>query len=196
MNAEPALSLKNHFLIATHELGEESVFSHSLIYICDHNQDGAMGLIVNQPTSLSLKDIFDDLEMDSTHSQVNGTPVIAGGPVENNKGFVLHLREGSDSSVQDLWRSTMAVSKQVRLTTSTDIIAALARGDGPKHSLVTLGYAGWGPLQLEEELKENAWLSVEATTEILFDTPNEKKAETASKLLGIDLSLIGSLGRA
>lgn len=195
MNAEQTLSLKNHFLIATPDLGEETIFTNSLIYLCDHNQDGAMGLIINQPTSLALKDIFDDLELDCASSKVNKQIVHAGGPVESNKGFVLHLREESNDA-QDLWRSTMAVSRQVRLTTSTDIISALAQGKGPNTSLMTLGYAGWGPGQLEEELKENAWLSVEATTDILFEIAAEKKAETASKLLGIDLSLIGSLGRA
>lgn len=195
MNTEQTLSLKNHFLIATPDLGEETIFTNSLIYLCDHNQDGAMGLIVNQPTSLTLKDIFEDLELDCTNAKVNEQVVHAGGPVESNKGFVLHLREKS-SDGQDLWRSTMAVSKQVRLTTSTDIISALAQGKGPSASLMALGYAGWGPGQLEEELKQNAWLSVEATTAILFDTPAAKRAEAASKLLGIDLSLIGSLGRA
>lgn len=195
MSTEQALSLKNHFLIATPDLGEETIFTNSLIYICDHNQDGAMGLIVNQATSLTLKDIFEDLELDYTTSSTSEKIIHAGGPVESNKGFVLHLREDS-SETQDLWRSTMAVSRQVRLTTSTDIIAALAQGKGPSTCLMTLGYAGWGPGQLEEELKENAWLSVEATTDILFDTPAANKAEAASKQLGVDLSLIGSLGRA
>lgn len=195
MSTETTLSLKNHFLIATPDLGEETIFSRSLIYLCDHNQDGAMGLIVNQPTSLALKDIFEDLELEHHASQINEQTVMAGGPVESNKGFVLHLREES-SEAQDLWRSTMAVSKQVRLTTSTDIISALALGKGPSESLMTLGYAGWGPGQLEDELKENAWLIVEANTDILFHTPAHERAAAACKQLGVDLSLMAPAGKA
>lgn len=181
MESHALASLKNHFLLAMPCL-QESIFAHSLTYIFDHNEHGASGLVINRPLDLTLADIFSQLELESA-SACATQPVLVGGPVAMERGFVLH-RAGTT------WRSTLAVSAEVSITTSSDVLAAMARDEGPDEALVTIGYAGWGADQLEQELVDNAWLTVPADAHIIFDTPYEQRAAVAARKLGVDINLM------
>lgn len=176
-------NLKHHFLIAMPML-REGIFAHSLTYICEHTDAGAMGLVLNHPLDLTLNQIFEHLELDIRRPCHQ--PVLAGGPVQTERGFVLHPPQ------QGEWEATLVIVDTVALTTSTDIITALAAGTGPEDALVALGYAGWGAGQLEEELAANAWLTLPADERILFHTPVEQRLPEAARRLGVDLSLIAS----
>ncbi|MFT5577483.1 MAG: putative transcriptional regulator [Paraglaciecola psychrophila] len=175
-------NLKNHFLIAMPAL-HSGIFANSLTYICSHDADGAMGIVVNHPLDLSLDDIFEHLAIDDLQHR-HSDKIFAGGPVQTDRGFILH-RHG-----QQQWQSTLQLSTQLSLTTSQDILTAIARNQGPAQSLVALGYAGWGAGQLEQELAENAWLTTPATSDIIFNTPIEERAEAAAATLGINLARI------
>jgi putative transcriptional regulator len=177
-------SLKNHFLIAMPAM-EDPNFSHSITYICEHNEDGAMGIMINRPLNLSLGEIFEHLDIDSYDEQFDHQNVLEGGPVQTDMGFVLHRNPQE-------WQSTVVMEEGICLTTSRDILDDIANNKGPKDSLIALGYAGWGGGQLEEEMQSNAWITVKADPEILFSIPHEKRWEAATKLLGIDLSLMSS----
>lgn len=181
-------SLRNQFLIAMPSLNE-SIFSHTITYICDHSEDGAMGLVINQPLGIDMSEIFKQLDCNSSgaHSLKS---VLCGGPVQPERGFILH-------SPERRWESSLAVSNEVMLTASRDIIEAISHNQGPQKFLVALGYAGWGAGQLEEEIANNAWLTLPADPSIIFDTPLEQRWSAASKSLGIDLNLIsGTAGHA
>lgn len=175
--------LSHHFLIAMPGL-QGDFFSRSLIYLCDHSADGAMGLVVNKPLQINLDELLQHFELEGNRGQ--GQPVFAGGPVQTERGFVLHSMD------QRTWDTSTPIGNELGLTTSRDILTALAQGTGPDHSLVALGYAGWGPGQLEAELTRNAWLTLPATGEILFDTPAEQRLDAAGALLGVDLNLLSS----
>jgi putative transcriptional regulator len=184
-NAAMKETLRNHFLIAMPGM-EDSIFAHSITYLCEHNEHGAMGIVVNRPLELSFDDIFDHLEIpDFAHHHEQ--PVLAGGPVQTERGFVLHRR-----SERWCWHSTLHVTDEISLTTSRDILDAIAHDAGPQESLIALGYAGWGPGQLEQELAANAWLSLPAEAAILFDTPLEQRAHAAASRLGINLDLLST----
>ena len=174
-------SLKHHFLIAMPDL-RGGFFGDSLTYLCEHDQHGAMGLVINQALNLTLDDVFQHLDLDTRRRHPD--LVLAGGPVQTDHGFVLHRQDLRD------WESTMAIADDIALTTSRDILAAMAVGDGPEEALVALGYAGWGAGQLEEELATNAWLTLPADDLILFRTPLEQRLHAAGRKLGVDLSLI------
>lgn len=174
--------LKDHFLIAMPSM-DGGIFANSLTYICEHNADGAMGIIVNHQLDLKLDDIFKFLEISDIHYP-HPEPILAGGPVQTDRGFVLHR------STREHWQSTLKISSQISLTTSQDILSAIAHNAGPTDSLVALGYAGWGAGQLERELSENAWLTTPADANIIFNTPVELRAKAAAAQLGIDLALI------
>ena len=174
------VNLTHHFLIAMPAMADP-FFSKTLTYICEHNEQGALGLVVNRPIDLTLEDLFDQLGIPFTNPYIGGLPVLFGGPVQLDRGFVLHQPVGD-------WQSTMAVNHEVGLTTSLDILQALASGKGPKHALVTLGYSGWAPGQIEHELAENAWLTVRAAPNVMFGLPPEKRLSAAMQLLGIDFS--------
>lgn len=178
-------NLRNHFLVAMPGLQDPN-FAHSVSYLCDHTSDGAMGIVINRPLDLSWHDIFDHLDIDDSHTHIGAEPVLAGGPVQVDRGFVLHR------PTRRQWESSLAVTSDIVLTTSLDIIAALAVGDGPQSSLMALGYAGWGAGQLETELAANAWLAVPADSHILFELPYGQRAAAAARKLGIDLSLLSS----
>ena len=181
-------SLRNQFLIAMPSLNE-SIFSHTITYICDHSEDGAMGLVINQPLGIDMSEIFKQLDYNSSGSH-SLEPVLCGGPVQPERGFILH-------SPERRWESSLAVSDDIMLTASRDIIEAISHDQGPQKFLVTLGYAGWGAGQLEEEIANNAWLTLPANPSIIFDTPLEQRWSAASKSLGIDLNLIsGTAGHA
>jgi len=177
--------LRNHFLIAMPGM-EDSIFAHSITYLCEHNEHGAMGIVVNRPLELSFDDIFDHLEI-TGFERHHDQQVLAGGPVQTDRGFVLHRRDERWH-----WHSTLHVTGEISLTTSRDILDAIARDAGPQESLIALGYAGWGPGQLEQELAANAWLTLPAEPAILFDTPLEQRAHVAAARLGINLDLISS----
>lgn len=176
----PEFNLTNHFLIAMPAM-TDPYFAKSLAYVCEHNEQGAMGIVVNRPLSLSLSELFAQINMPLKQSELESMPVHFGGPVQTDRGFVLHEPNGA-------WQSTMRVSDRVGLTTSKDILQAVSDGTGPRNLLVTLGYAGWGQGQLEQELADNAWLSVLADEHILFGLPAEERLPAAMALLGIDFA--------
>ena len=177
-------SLKNQFLIAMPQL-QDMNFSHTLTYICEHNEYGAMGIVINRPLDITVSDIFKHLSMPEHKTRFDQRPVFIGGPVQTERGFVIHK-----SSSQ--WESSLQVSDNIQLTTSADILNAMAHNEGPAESLIALGYAGWGAGQLEEEMAENSWLSSPANSDIIFNTPSDHRWEAAAALIGIDLNLIST----
>lgn len=181
MNQDPA-SLKHHFLIAMPQM-EDPNFSHGLAYLCEHNEDGAMGIVINQPLELTLGDVFAHLEIHEYHTDFDAAPVMRGGPVQMERGFVIHRSE------QD-WDASADVAEGIKISTSQDILKAIATRSGPEEHLIALGYAGWGPGQLETEMAENTWLSVAADPNIMFNTAHEERWQAAASLLGVDLSLL------
>ncbi|MEH6548656.1 MAG: YqgE/AlgH family protein [Pseudomonadales bacterium] len=174
-------SFKDHFLLAMPGL-TDPMFGHSLIYLCEHTDEGAMGLVINKATHLLWTEIFASLGLET--GRESSEHILAGGPVAPDRGFVLHPPGVS-------WESSMAISDSISLTTSLDIIAALAKGEGPQPCLVTLGYSGWSGGQLEQELMSNSWLTVAADPHILFHTPAEQRLDAAARTLGIDINLLG-----
>lgn len=175
--SEQMKSLGNHLLIAMPQMQDPN-FDGTVIYICDHNEHGAMGIIINRPLDIGLGEILGQLDLGG---QDIDRPIYDGGPVQMERGFVLHSPQGE-------WQSSLQVSDGVSLTTSKDILAAIADDKGPKESLVALGYAGWGAGQLEQEIAANGWLTCPSNENILFRTPYSKKFSTAISLLGFDLS--------
>lgn len=172
----------DHFLIAMPNMLDPN-FSGTLTYICDHGDQGALGVVVNRPTELNLESLFSQIGLQLEDAQLCGEPVYYGGPVQVERGFVLHRPVGQ-------WGSTLSVNDRVGLTTSKDILEATAHCKGPAEILVTLGYAGWGPGQLEDEIKQNAWLTVQADPEVIFSLPPQERVPAAMKLLGIELSML------
>ena len=179
----------NHFLIAMPSLADPN-FSQTVTLICEHNSEGALGIVINRPMNLQLQEVLKHLGMSAATTEIEVIPIFAGGPVHMDHGFVLHEPLGQ-------WEATLKVNNQIGLTTSRDILAAIAAGKGPNKTLVTLGYAGWGPGQLEHEIADNAWLTVTHDAEIVFDIPVEKRWQAAATKLGIDLNLLaGDAGHA
>ena len=185
MNATPATSLANHLLVALPSLDDPN-FARSVVLLCQHDAGGAMGIVVNRPLELSFDDIFEHLEI-AGFARHHGQPVLAGGPVQTDRGFVLHRRDERWH-----WQSMLHVTAEISLTTSRDVLESIARDEGPQDALIALGYAGWGPGQLEQELAANAWLSLPAEASILFDVPLEQRAQAAAARLGINLGLLSS----
>jgi len=174
--------LINQLLIAMPGMADPN-FRSTVTLICEHNDDGALGIIINRPLTLKLSGLFEQLSVEDADPDAASNPVMSGGPVGTERGFVLH---GNDHSFEH----TLAVSDDIQLTLSRDVIDAMAIGDGPEKSLVAVGYAGWEPGQLEEEMLANSWLNVTATPEIVFDTPFEERWNFAARLLGIDIASI------
>jgi putative transcriptional regulator len=175
-------SLENQFLIAMPQM-EDPNFSGSLTYICEHNEDGAMGIVINRPTDIGLVEMLEQLELKS--SDLGNVRVFAGGPVERDRGFIIH-----DGDQQ--WQASLDLSSTLKLTSSLDILEAIAQGEGPENYIVALGYAGWGGGQLEAELAENTWLSCKADELILFAPDNQKKLAMAMARLGINAAQLSS----
>jgi putative transcriptional regulator len=175
-----SVNLTHHFLIAMPNMADPH-FSKSLTYICEHNDKGALGVVINRPIDLLLSTLLEQVSIPVTDRQYGDIPVHYGGPVQTDRGFVLHGPVGH-------WQSTLSINADIGLTTSKDILQAVARGDGPAQIFVTLGYAGWGAGQLEHELAQNAWLTVPANTEVLFELPSEERVPAAMQLLGIDFA--------
>ena len=193
--------LSHHFLIAMPGL-EDPTFAKSVVYLCEHSERGAMGLIINKPGELSLKHLFDKVELPLHREDLLQSNVLHGGPVQTERGFVLHepmleadLEDSekpapapspeADSKSTSIYASTLSVPGGLAMTTSKDVLEAMSNGSGPKRVLVTLGYASWGEGQLESEIGENSWLTVEADPAVIFDTPIEKRYEKALALLGL-----------
>ncbi|HJS38937.1 MAG TPA: YqgE/AlgH family protein [Burkholderiales bacterium] len=165
-------------------------FAKSLTYVCEHNEQGALGVVVNRPIDMTLQALFERLSLTLKHKDLSDAPIYFGGPVQTDRGFVLHEPTGN-------WQSTLKVRDAIGLTTSKDILEAVGRGEGPQKLLVTLGYAGWSAGQLEHELTQNAWLTVEAKDAIIFDLPAEERLAAAMELLGVDYArLADSAGHA
>lgn len=184
------INLTHHFLIAMPGL-EDDAFARSVIYLCEHNERGALGLMINKPSDISLRKLFDKVELSLGRDDLNDAPVFQGGPVQTERGFVLHdamlaLDPQSGPDVADsVYASTMAIPGGLEMTTSKDVLEALATGAGPRRVLVTLGYSAWGEGQLESEIAENSWLTVEADLAVLFETPVEQRYDRALALLGL-----------
>ncbi|MGD8842004.1 MAG: YqgE/AlgH family protein [Gammaproteobacteria bacterium] len=181
--------LTNQFLIAMPGL-EDPNFYHSVTYICEHNAEGALGLVVNRPLDMQLGEILQHIHLEDAQLQARQLPVHLGGPVQQDRGFILHEPLGH-------WEATLKVTDRIGVTSSVDILQAIARDEGPERVLIALGYAGWGAGQLEQEMAENAWLTGPADPEILFRTPDEERWRAAARSLGIDLNLLsGDTGHA
>ncbi|HED34567.1 MAG TPA: YqgE/AlgH family protein [Gammaproteobacteria bacterium] len=176
--------LTNHFLIAMPSL-EDGNFSQSVTYICEHDENGALGITINRPSEIDLAEIFSQLQINVSSDHIKNQTVLNGGPVQIDRGFILHTPTGT-------WESSLKVTDTIAVTTSQDVMQAIANGEGPARALIALGYSGWGPGQLEHEISENSWLSCPATEEILFDVPLEKRWRAAALLLGIDLQLLSN----
>ncbi len=176
--------LANQFLVAMPGMTDPN-FAQTVTLVCEHNEQGALGIVINRPLAMTMAEVFDQLGLDASRSRVSAGVVLQGGPVQTDRGFVLH-------TPGPRWESTLPVSARLHLTTSRDILDALARGEGPEEAVVALGYAGWDAGQLEAELKQNAWLTVPADERLLFETPAEERWEAAGRLLGVNLLHLSS----
>lgn len=177
-------SLRHHFLIAMPGMSDPA-FAQSVTYICEHGADGAMGLVVNRPLDLTVGQVLQQLGLTESESAAT-TPVLSGGPVSPERGFILH------SPTEQPWQSTTTLADELCLTVSSDILRSLAQGEGPEQHLVILGYAGWGAGQLEQEIAENAWLTLPAQPSVLFHTPAAQRWSAAASAFGVDLNLIAN----
>jgi putative transcriptional regulator len=187
-SSAPLIDLSNQFLMAMPGMVEGSL-AGAVIYVCEHTQKGALGLVINRPTDLTLGTLFERIDLQLEIAPAKDAPVYFGGPVQTDRGFVLHAPAGDYSSSINLG--------ELALTTSRDVLQAVADGSGPARMLVTLGYAGWGAGQLENEMAQNAWLNVSANLHIIFDVPADERYPAALKLLGFDpVMLAGSAGHA
>ncbi|MES2186663.1 MAG: YqgE/AlgH family protein [Pseudomonadota bacterium] len=188
MSADSAsINLTHHFLIAMPGL-EGAPFARSVIYLCEHSSRGALGLIINKPSDINLKRLFDKVDLSLGRDDLSEAPVFQGGPVQTERGFVLHeamLAEGGSADDESVYASTMTIPGGLEMTTSKDVLEAMATGNGPRRVLVTLGYSSWGEGQLESEIAENSWLTVGADLGVIFDTPVEKRYDRALGLLGL-----------
>ena len=188
MSADSASTqLSHHFLIAMPGL-EDEVFGRSVIYVCEHSARGAMGLIINKPAEMGMRELFDKVDLPLHREDLLTQPVMLGGPVHTERGFVLHEPVRMADPAEDggsIYASTLTVPGGLEMTTSRDVLEALASGAGPRRVLITLGYASWGEGQLESELAENSWLTVPAQPEVVFDTPIAQRYDKALELLGL-----------
>jgi putative transcriptional regulator len=180
--APGSFNLSNQFLIAMPGMLDDS-FAGSVVYLCEHSERGALGLVINKPIDINLKNLFDKVELNLDREELAEQPVFYGGPVQTERGFVLHDKREDDAGK---YNSTLSVPGGLDMTTSKDVLEDLASGAGPKRILVTLGYSGWSAGQLEDELGRNGWLTVDADPAIIFDTPIEQRYERALSLLGFD----------
>ena len=185
MAGEP-INLTNQFLIAMPGMAD-GTFAGSVVYLCEHTEKGALGLVINKPIDIKLKNLFEKVELTLDRQDLADAPVYFGGPVQTERGFVLHEPLGAAGDGEGThYNSTLQIPGGLEMTTSKDVLEAMAHGAGPKKVLVTLGYSGWGAGQLEDEIGRNGWLTVNAEPGIIFDTPVDQRYERALSLLGID----------
>lgn len=182
MPAMELINLTDHFLLAMPNMADPN-FAGTLTYICDHGDQGALGIVVNRPLSINLARLFEQIGLELPSGKIGQQPVYFGGPVQNERGFVLHRPIGA-------WHSTLSIGGRVGLTTSKDILEATAQAQGPEQIIVSLGYSGWAAGQLEDEIKQNAWLTVKADPEVIFSLPPGERLPAALRLLGIDLAML------
>ncbi len=176
--------MTGHLLIAMPTMMDPN-FHQTVTYICEHSDLGALGLVINRPLDMGLGEVLEQLSLDSPDETLTAQPVLRGGPVQTERGFVLH------ESTRE-WEATMPVGEAIYVTTSQDILSSLATGNGPERALIVLGYAGWGAGQLDAEIRENAWLSVPADPRIVFETPFERRWEEAARKLGVNLTTLNT----
>ena len=187
------INLTNQFLIAMPGMSDGN-FAGAVVYMCEHTENGAMGVVINRPIDIKLKNLFEKVDLHLDREDLSEAPVFFGGPVQTERGFVLH--ESLDEEGGH-YNSTPKIPGGLEMTTSRDVLEALSHGAGPRKVFVTLGYSGWSAGQLEEELSRNGWLTVDARSDIIFDTPIEQRYDKALALLGIDRSfLMGEAGHA
>jgi putative transcriptional regulator len=184
--ATGSINLTNQFLIAMPGMAGDT-FAGTVIYMCEHTDKGALGLVINKPIDIKLKNLFEKVELTLDRDDLAEEPVYFGGPVQTERGFVLHERLDSDGGH---YNSSLKIPGGLEMTTSKDVLEALSNGVGPRKVLVTLGYSGWGAGQLEDEMGRNSWINVSAAPEIIFDTPVEQRYDKALSLLGIDARML------
>lgn len=180
------INLTNHFLIAMPGLADEA-FAKSVVYLCEHSERGALGLVINKPSDIKLQNLFEKVELPLGRADLMDAPVFQGGPVQTERGFVLHdaLQAPGDEKNEPVYASTMQIPGGLEMTTSRDVLEALSTGAGPGRVLVTLGYSAWGQGQLESEIGENSWLTVSADKAVIFETPVAQRYDRALALLGL-----------
>jgi putative transcriptional regulator len=184
MSAGEPIDLTNKFLIAMPGMADEN-FAGAVVYLCEHTKDGALGLVINRPFDITLRNLFEKVELSLDREELAAQPVYFGGPVQTERGFVLHERVGEDEAGS--YTSTLVIpGGALAMTTSKDVLEAMSHGAGPRRVLVTLGYSGWSAGQLESELGRNGWLTVDADPAVIFDTPVEQRYQRALSLLGFD----------
>jgi len=187
MSADSAsINLTHHFLIAMPGL-EDDTFAKSVVYLCEHSERGALGLVINKPSDINLQNLLQKVDLDLRRLDLTDTPVFQGGPVQTERGFVLHdaMQADSEKPEDSGYSSTLSIPGGLEMTTSKDVLEALSTGAGPRRVLVTLGYASWGEGQLESEIAENTWLTVGADASVIFDTPIGQRWDRALGLLGL-----------
>ncbi len=191
MTSSDATNFSHQFLIAMPSV-QDDTFARSVVYLCEHSERGALGLVINKPTEMSLKRLFEKVDLPLNRADLSDAQVLLGGPVQTERGFVLHdamsppLAEGADEDkAEHAYASTLPLGGGLEMTTSKDVLEAMSSGAGPKRVLVTLGYAAWGEGQLESEIAENSWLTVQADPAVIFDTPVEQRYDRALGLLGL-----------
>jgi len=177
-------NLTGHFLIAMPSLND-GFFNQAVTYICEHDENGSFGIIINQQTGITLKQIAKEMAIETENNYNDKQLVFIGGPVDQGRGFILHRPVGN-------WQSSLKVNSNIAITTSKDILQAIINNEGPEDNIVALGYAGWAAGQLDNEMASNTWLSCPADEQIIFNTPVEERWKTAAKLIGVDLSLLSS----
>ncbi|MCK4840387.1 MAG: YqgE/AlgH family protein [Methylococcales bacterium] len=173
--------LNNQFLIAMPNLADTN-FSHTVSYLCQHNEEGALAIVINRTTGMFLPQILEQMEIDASLPQIKDTPVFAGGPVQQDRGFIIHNQD------EQVWDASIAISETTSLTSSRDILEAIAEGKGPSQYLIALGYAGWGAGHLENEIINNSWLNTPFQEDILYHTPIQQRWKQAANQLGIDIN--------
>lgn len=194
-SASGPIALAHHFLIAMPGL-EDDIFARSVVYVCEHSERGALGLVINKPADLDLQTLFHRIDLPLHRAELQHMSVLLGGPVQTERGFVLHDGAPVQSGAQP-YPATMALAEGLAMTTSRDVLQAMADGEGPKRVLVALGYSAWAGGQLESEIAENSWLTVPAQAALMFETPLESRYEQALQLLGVSaLSLSTVAGHA
>ena len=183
MESDP-INFTHHFLIAMPGLQDET-FAKSVIYMCEHSERGALGLVINKPSDINLKKLFEKVELPLHRQDLTLAPVFQGGPVQTERGFVLHESVVMPNN-ESLYASTMTIPGGLEMTTSKDVLEALSTGYGPRKVFISLGYSSWGQGQLESEISDNSWLTVAADPAVIFDTPVEQRYAKALKLLGLE----------
>ena len=189
--ASQSINLTNQFLIAMPGMGD-GTFAGTVVYLCEHTEKGALGLVINKPIDITLRNLFEKVELSLDREDLAEAPVYFGGPVQTERGFVLHEPLDDAERESGGYNSSLKIAGGLELTTSKDVLEALSNGTGPKKVLVTLGYSGWAAGQLEDEMSKNGWINVEAQPGIIFDTPVGERYEKALSLLGIDAGMLSS----